>query len=35
MPNVNEAIAMGLLGRDPEIKNFPNDGRYHIQRGYI
>jgi len=26
MPNVNKAIVMGVLGRDPEIKNFPNGG---------
>ena len=24
MPNVNKAIVMGVLGRDPETKNFPN-----------
>ncbi|MEG0604171.1 MAG: hypothetical protein RR487_06665 [Acinetobacter sp.] len=23
MPNVNKAIVMGVLGRDPETKNFP------------
>lgn len=26
MPNVNKAIVMGILGRDPEIKNFSNGG---------
>ena len=26
MPNVNKAIVMGVLGRDPETKNFPNGG---------
>ncbi|EFF83241.1 single-strand binding family protein [Acinetobacter haemolyticus ATCC 19194] len=26
MPNVNKAILMGVLGRDPETKNFPNGG---------
>lgn len=26
MPTVNKAIVMGLLGRDPETKNFPNGG---------
>ena len=24
MPNVNKAIVMGVLGRDPKTKNFPN-----------
>lgn len=27
MPNVNKVILMGVLGRDPESKNFPNGGR--------
>ena len=26
MPNVNKVILMGVLGRDPETKNFPNGG---------
>lgn len=26
MPNVNKATIMGVLGRDPETKNFPNGG---------
>ncbi len=26
MPNVNKAIVMGVLGRDPETKQFPNGG---------
>ncbi|PVZ90361.1 single-stranded DNA-binding protein [Serratia sp. S1B] len=26
MPNVNKVILMGVLGRDPESKNFPNGG---------
>jgi single-strand DNA-binding protein len=26
MPNVNKAIVMGVLGRDPKTKNFPNGG---------
>ena len=26
MPNVNKAIVMGVLGRNPETKNFPNGG---------
>ena len=26
MPNVNKAIVIGLLRRDPETKNFPNGG---------
>lgn len=26
MPNVNKSIVMGVLGRDPETKNFPNGG---------
>lgn len=26
MPNVNKAIVMGVLGCDPETKNFPNCG---------
>jgi len=26
MLNVNKAIVMGVLGRDPETKNFPNGG---------
>ena len=26
MPNVNKAIVMGVLGNDPETKNFPNGG---------
>ena len=26
MPNVNKVILMGVLGRDPETKQFPNDG---------
>ncbi|ENV09988.1 hypothetical protein F966_01155 [Acinetobacter higginsii] len=26
MPNVNKAIVMGVLGRDPETNNFPNGG---------
>lgn len=26
MPNVNKAIVMSVLGRDPETKNFPNEG---------
>lgn len=26
MANVNKAIVMGVLGRDPETKNFPNGG---------
>ncbi len=24
MPNVNKVTVMGILGRDPETKNFPN-----------
>lgn len=32
MPNVNEAIAMGVLGRDPEIKNFPNEGSLRTRK---
>lgn len=24
MPNVNKAILIGVLGRDPETKQFPN-----------
>ena len=26
MPNVNKVILMGVLGRDPETKQFPNGG---------
>lgn len=26
MPNVNKVILMGVLCRDPETKQFPNDG---------
>lgn len=26
MPNVNKVTVMGVLGRDPETKNFPNGG---------
>ena len=26
MPNVNKAIVMGVLGRNPETKHFPNGG---------
>lgn len=26
MPNVNKVILMGVLGRDPETKTFPNGG---------
>ncbi len=26
MPNVNKVILMGVLGRDPENKTFPNGG---------
>ena len=26
MPNVNKAIVMGVLGRDPETKQFSNGG---------
>ena len=26
MPNVNKATVMGVLGRDPETKQFPNGG---------
>ncbi len=26
MPNVNKAIVIGVLRRDPETKNFPNGG---------
>lgn len=26
MPNVNKAIVMDVLRRDPETKNFPNGG---------
>ena len=26
MPNVNKVIFTGVLGRDPETKNFPNGG---------
>ena len=26
MANVNKSIVMGVLGRDPETKNFPNGG---------
>jgi len=26
MPNVNKVILMGVLGRDPATKNFPNGG---------
>ncbi|WP_317032469.1 MULTISPECIES: single-stranded DNA-binding protein [unclassified Acinetobacter] len=26
MPNVNKVILMGVLGRDPESKQFPNGG---------
>ena len=26
MPNVNKATIMGVLGRDPETKHFPNGG---------
>lgn len=26
MPNINKVKVMGILGRDPEIKNFPNGG---------
>lgn len=26
MPNVNQAIVMGILGLEPEKKNFPNGG---------
>ena len=26
MSNVNKVILMGVLGRDPETKNFPNGG---------
>ena len=26
MTNVNKVILMGVLGRDPETKNFPNGG---------
>ena len=26
MANVNKATVMGVLGRDPETKNFPNGG---------
>lgn len=26
MPNVNKVILIGVLGRDPETKNFPNGG---------
>ena len=26
MPNVNRATVMGVLGRDPKTKNFPNGG---------
>ena len=27
MANVNKVIVMGVLGRDPETKNFPNCGK--------
>lgn len=27
MLNMNKTIVMGALGRDPETKNFPNNGR--------
>ena len=26
MPNVNKVTVMGVLGRDPETKQFPNGG---------
>ena len=26
MPNVNKVTVMGVLGRDPETKTFPNGG---------
>lgn len=26
MPNVNKVILMGVLGRNPETKQFPNGG---------
>ena len=26
MPNVNKVTVMGVLGRDPKTKNFPNGG---------
>lgn len=26
MPNVNKAIVMGVLGRDPETRHIPNGG---------
>ena len=45
MPNVNKAIVMGVLGRAPETKHFPNGGsvtnfsvttseHWRAQRGY-
>lgn len=30
MPNVNKVILMGVLGRDPETKQFPNGGSIAI-----
>ena len=30
MPNVNKVILMGVLGRDPETKTFPNGGSITI-----
>lgn len=30
MPNVNKVILMGVLGLDPEAKQFPNSGSKHL-----